>query len=379
MDRETSLIKVREEIETVASLGYREMASHFPKDRNAIGFFCPFVPEELLHAAGFLPLRLMGTSIKMSHVQAHLPSNCCHLVKSSLESLLQGELDFLQGVIFSQTCDSMQGLADIWARQRRFPIHFNLMIPTNLDSEHSRGYLKAEMERFKEFLESHSSRMTPQRIKASIQLFNRIREKLGEIYTRRRKGLTSWSGVFFAQIIRAGYLLDRERYLELLNELLSALPEKTEESENRVPVYLSGNMAHSESYFSLIEEAGAMVVQDDLCSGARTLRLMVPEDIDPIEALTQRYFTSYFCPTKHKGYRAHEEALLEDVQKSGARGVIFLLYKYCEAHYFDYPDLKTALESKGIPCLLLDVEDPSQSLGQLKIRLQAFVEMLSPI
>jgi benzoyl-CoA reductase/2-hydroxyglutaryl-CoA dehydratase subunit BcrC/BadD/HgdB len=66
------------------------------------------------------------------------------------------------------------------------------------------------------------------------------------------------------------------------------------------------------------------------------------------------------------------------VQKSGAKGVIFLLYKYCEPHYFDYPDLKAALESKGIPCLLLDVEDPSHFLGQLRIRLQAFVEMLSP-
>ena len=378
MEKETSLIKVQKEIETIASLGYKEMASHVPKDRKAIGFFCLYVPDELLHAAGFLPLRLMGTPIKMSHVQAHLPSNCCHLVKSSLESLLQGDLDFLQGVIFTQTCDSMQGLSDIWAHQRRLPIHFNLMVPTNLDSEHSRHYLKTEVERFKEFLESHSGKITPERLKASIQLFNRIREKLGEIYSRRRRGLTSWSSGFFAQIIRAGYLVDRARYLELLGELLNALPEQAEEGKDLVPVYLSGNMAHSESYFSLIEEAGAMVVQDNLCSGARTLRLMVPEDVDPIEALTQRYFTSFFCPTKHKGYRAHQEALLQEVQESGARGVIFLLYKYCEAHYFDYPDLKAALESKGIPCLLLDVEDPSQSLGQLKIRLQAFVEMLQP-
>jgi benzoyl-CoA reductase/2-hydroxyglutaryl-CoA dehydratase subunit BcrC/BadD/HgdB len=378
VDREASLIKAQKEIEAVASLEYTEMASRVPKDRKAIGFFCPYVPEELLHAAGFLPLRLMGTSIKMSHVQAHLPSNCCHLVKSSLESLLQGELDFLQGVIFSHTCDSMQGLSDIWAHQRRFPIHFNLMIPTNLDSGHSRHYLKAEMERFKEFLESHSGKITPQRLKASIQLFNRIRRKLGEIYTRRRKGLAAWPGRFFAQIIRAGYLIDRARYLELLEELLNALPEQAEERKELVPVYLSGNIAHSESYFSLIEEAGAMVVQDDLCSGARTLRLMVPEDVDPIEALTQRYFTSFFCPSKHQGVRAHEETLLREVQESGARGVIFLLYKYCEAHYFDYPDLKAALESKGIPCLLLDVEDPSQSLGQIKIRLQAFVEMLQP-
>jgi len=137
------------------------------------------------------------------------------------------------------------------------------------------------------------------------------------------------------------------RYLELLEELLNALPEQTEDRKDLVPVYLSGNMAHSESYFSLIEDAGAMVVQDDLCCGARTLRLMVQEDVDPIEALTQRYFTSFFCPTKHKGTRAHEETLLREVQESGARGVIFLLYKYCEAHYFDYPDLRAALESKG--------------------------------
>ena len=164
MVTESPLSTVQKEIEAIASLGYKEMASHVPKDRKAIGFFCLYVPEELLHAAGFLPLRLMGTPVKMSHVQAHLPSNCCHLVKSSLESLLQGDLDFLEGVVFSQTCDSMQGLSDIWAHQRRLPIHFNLMVPTNLDSEHSRHYLKAEIERFKEFVESHSGRVTPERI-----------------------------------------------------------------------------------------------------------------------------------------------------------------------------------------------------------------------
>jgi benzoyl-CoA reductase/2-hydroxyglutaryl-CoA dehydratase subunit BcrC/BadD/HgdB len=73
------------------------------------------------------------------------------------------------------------------------------------------------------------------------------------------------------------------------------------------------------------------------------------------------------------------ETLLKEVQKSGAKGVIFLLYKYCETYFFDYPDLKQALESKGIPTLLLEVEDPSYSIGQVKIRVQAFLEMLSPL
>jgi benzoyl-CoA reductase subunit C len=379
MNKEISLSKVLKEFETITSKGYREIPSSLQKDRAPIGFFCPHVPEELVHASGAFPFRLMDTPIKMSHVQAHLPPNCCHLVKSSLESLLQGELDFLKGIVFSHTCDTMQGLAEIWALQRRIPLQFNLMIPSHFDSELSRPYLKAELERFKNFLESNVGKITPQNLKASIQLFNLIREKLQEIYSRRSKSVTQISGMDFARIIRAGYLMDRQRYLELLDELLTGLPAITEENENRVPVYLAGNMAHSDSYFSLIEEAGAIVVQDDLCSGTRFLRLRVPEDTDPIDGLTGRYFTSFLCPTQHNGAHAHIEALSKEVEKSVAKGVIFLLYKYCESHFFDYPDLKKALESKGIPTLLLEVEDPSYSIGQLKVRVQAFVEMLNPL
>ena len=379
MAKEPSVLNVLKEIEAISSSGYKEMASDFPKDRSVIGFFCPYVPEELIHAAGALPFRLMGTLIKMSYVQARLPPNCCHLVKSSLESLLQGELDFLKGIIFSHTCDSMQGLADIWAHQRRTLLQFNLMMPSHLDSQFARPYLKAEIERFKSFLESNIGKVTPQSLEASIKLFNHIRKNLKEIYTHRLTWHDQVPGSDFARIVRAGYLMDRQRYLELLNDLLNALPERREGSENSVPVFLAGNMSHSDSYFSLIEEAGAIIVQDDLCSGARFLRLMVPEDMDPIDGLTHRYFTSFLCPTKYIGARAHEETLLGEVQKSGAKGVIFLLYKYCETHFFDYPDLKHALESKGIPTLLLEVEDPSYSIGQLKIRIQAFVEMLSPL
>lgn len=379
MDKETSLLKILKEFETLSSRGYPDIASHLPGDRNPIGFFCPYVPEELIHAAGAFPLRLMGTPVKISHAQAHLPPACCHLIKSSFESFLHGELDFLKGVIFCHTCDSMQGLSDIWAHQERLSLHFNLMIPSDLECQPSRTYLRAEIERFKDFLESHSEKISSQTLRDSIELFNRIREKLAEVYRRRQNCPAPLFGSHLAQIIRAGYLIDRDRYLELLQELLNALPEKSEDDSNSVPIYLTGNMTHSASYFSIIEEAGARVVYDDLCSGARFLRLMVREDIDPIEALTERYFTSFLCPTKHKGAHAHVETLLKEVEKSGVKGVIFLLYKYCEAHFFDYPDLKSALESKGIQTLLLEVEDPSYSIGQLKIRIQAFVEMLTPI
>jgi benzoyl-CoA reductase/2-hydroxyglutaryl-CoA dehydratase subunit BcrC/BadD/HgdB len=273
----------------------------------------------------------------------------------------------------------MKGLSDIWARQGIVPSHFNLMIPTQLDSKFARPYLRAEMERFKDFLEATVGKISPRTLKDSIRLFNRIRKRLGEIYRLRKTAIAHISGDYFARIIRAGYLMDRTRYLELLEGLVAGLSGQTAGGDSLVPIYLTGNMAHADTYFSLIEEAGAVVVQDDLCSGARTFRLMVAEDRDPLKALTERYFQSYFCPTKYLGPQAHIDSLLKEVKDAGAQGVIFLLYKYCEACLFDYPDLKAALDAKGIPTLLLEVEDPFQSKEQLKIRIQAFAEMLGAI
>jgi benzoyl-CoA reductase/2-hydroxyglutaryl-CoA dehydratase subunit BcrC/BadD/HgdB len=379
MAKKTSLNDIRKEIEGITSSSYRDIGALLPKDRMPIGFFCPLVPEELIYAAGALPFRLMGTSVPITHAQAHLPPYCCHLVKASLESLLQGELNFLRGVVFCQTCDSMKGLSDIWARQGIVPSHFNLMIPTQLDSKFARPYLRAEMERFKDFLEVNVEKISPRKLKDSIRLFNRIRKRLGEIYRLRKTAIAQISGDYFARIIRAGYWMDRIRYLELLEGLVAGLRGQTAGGDSLVPIYLTGNMVHADTYFSLIEEAGAIVVQDDLCSGARTFRLMVAEDRDPLKALTERYFQSYFCPTKYLGPQAHIDSLLKEVEDSEAQGVIFLLYKYCEACLFDYPDLKAALDAKGIPTLLLEVEDPFQSKEQLKIRIQAFAEMLNPL
>lgn len=169
-----------------------------------------------------------------------------------------------------------------------------------------------------------------------------------------------------------------EIFLEYLEALLSTVPEG-EKKEGRVPILVAGNMVHSPYYFSLIEEAGAKVTWDNLCGGARWLKLRTREDVDPFESLIERYYSLYLCPTKHRGIEDPITHLLKEAETYSAKGVIFLLYKYCENHFFDYPDLRERLESKGIFSLLLEVDDPSASLGQIKTRIQAFIEMLQTL
>jgi benzoyl-CoA reductase/2-hydroxyglutaryl-CoA dehydratase subunit BcrC/BadD/HgdB len=373
----TSFANLLDEAVQITSRGWAEIASHLPPGRMPIGFFCPYVPEELLQAAGALPLRLMGGPVEISQAQIHLPNFCCHLVKSSLESYLRGELDFLQGIVFSQTCDTMKGLADIWAIESRLSFQFNLMVPSRLNSTLARDYLKTEVEGLKTALEKKLGKISAESLQEAVRLFNGIRDQLRALYSLRRRGPGLLSGSGLARIIRAGYLMDRTQYLRLLTGLVDSGPEQSETKTAGVRLFLTGNIVHSGDWFSLIEEAGGTIAGDDLCSGARTLRLSVKEEGDPLDALVDRYFTTFFCPTKHQGIQAHQELLLKEVQESGAKGVIFIFYKYCEPYYFDYPDLKKILEAEGFPTLLLEIEDPSQSGGQIKTRVQAFVEMLA--
>jgi benzoyl-CoA reductase/2-hydroxyglutaryl-CoA dehydratase subunit BcrC/BadD/HgdB len=319
----------------------------------------------------------MGEPHKISHAYAHLPTYCCHLVKSFLEGLIKGDLDFLEGIVFCQTCDAMQGLSDILAQQDRRLLQVNFMLPANLSTKLARPYLKRELEHFKKVLESRQGEIAPEKFAGAIRLFNRIRQKTGDLYILKKAHPSRLPEAFFAQIIRASGLMDRERYLDLLESLDQILSREPTEPNHRVPLYVSGNMPHYAPFFALIEEAGGQVVWDDLCSGARTLRLKIPEELDPLEALSESYFNAPFCPTKVFELNARREVLMEEISRSGAKGVVFLFYKYCEPHSFDYPDLKKHFESRGLPTLLLEVEDPSQSREQLKIRLQAFVEMLA--
>lgn len=373
---ENALKKIIKEFERVNSQGYREILSSLPKDRNPVGFFCPYVPVELIHAAGGLPFRLIGPSTPMSRVQAHLPTHCCYLVRSSLEHLLRGELDKIRSIIFTHTCDSMQGFSEIWSLQKKPPYPYHFMMPARLEGEESKIYLRSEMERMKNFLDSEVGKVNLSSLKSSITLFNRIRKKTEELYIQKGS-LPPPSERTFAEILRASCLMDPELFLELIENLLSSFSEREgKKREEQVPIFVTGNMIHSPDYFSLIEEAGAKVVWDNLCSGARWFKLRTREEGDPFDALTERYYHSYLCPTKHRGIEDPITHILNEVEIHGAKGVIFLLYKYCENHFFDYPDLKESLESKGVPSLLLEVDDPSASSGQIKTRIQAFLEML---
>jgi bzd-type benzoyl-CoA reductase N subunit len=340
--------------------------------RQAIGSLCSYVPEEIIHAAGFVPVRVRGHAAPLRQADAHLQSFTCALCRSTLDQALNGELAFLSGTVFAHTCDSMQALADLW-RMNSEASHLvaTVMQPANLGSPAARPYLIAELSCFRNRLAAFAGRpIAGDDLQASIALYDETRRLVQALQDRRDR----LSAPYFFAVLDAAQVMPREVFNPLLAELLSAL-EHAPARANGPRLFLAGAVLDEPRLLDLIEDLGARVTGDDLCGGSRRFHDQVGAEGDPIAALADYSLRRPPCPTKL--HPAHDPAvyLLDQVRLARAQGVVFVLEKFCDPHAFDYARVCPVLDRHGVPHLLLEMEQ-TPSLEALRTRLQAFVEML---
>ena len=354
-----------------------DWAVRYPGHRP-MGYLCSYVPEEIVHAAGYTPVRLRGTTAPLRQVDAHLQSFTCALCRSTLDQLLGGELDHLEGVVFSHTCDTMQAQADLW-RMNSQPSHFvdTVMQPANLGAPSARAYLFAELRRFCESLASFSGQpVSEAALRASISLYDDTRQLVRALQGARDR---LPAAAYFA-ILDAAQRMPREEINPLLAELLADLDASSAEQDrdqagSAPRLFLVGAVLDEPRLLEIIEEMGARVSGDDLCSGSRHFLDQVGGADDPFESLANYYLRRPPCPTKLHPDHSPGRYLLEQTKQARADGILFALEKFCEPHAFDYALVRPLLEEAGVPYLLLEMEQ-TPSIEALRTRLQAFVEML---
>ena len=344
-----------------------------------VGYFCSYAPEEMIWAAGALPFRIFSRKGSIHLADQHLQSYCCSLVRSVLEEALSGELDFLDGAVFPHTCDSIQRLSDIWRMNVPSGFHADVVLPVKLNTDSAREYMADVLRAFRTDLgKKLGVAITDEALRASMALYGQLRGALRRIYEMRAERPDIISGSDVYHMVKASMIMDRARFLTLLSGVVRDLEQKKDDGVKRdgKRVVLSGGICDFPDIYPLIDEAGGIVVWDDLCTGMRSFEGDFDGPSDPIEAIAGRYLDRIVCPAKHSGLTSRADHLVRMVRERAAQGVIVLLLKFCDPHAFDYPSLKNALDREGIPSLLLEVEDQLPPEGQLKTRFEAFLEML---
>lgn len=342
-----------------------------------VGYMCSYAPEELIYAAGFHPMRLFSSKSDISLAENHLQAYCCSLVRGVLEDSLAGRLDYLNGMVFPHTCDSIQRLSDIWRLNTNHGFFADVIMPAKLNTPSARAYMKDVLKKFQTDLETaigHS--IAPEDLKASICLFNRIRKHLARIYELKSKFPSIIREKDLFAIVKGAMVMDRKELADRLENIVQRLEQKEPSPSSAKRIILSGSICDMPDIYSLIEAAGGMVVADDLCTGNRWFEGQMDEGIDPLEALTARYADRAICPAKHSGNTLRGENLVRLAKDHKADGVIFAFLKFCDPHAFDFPYMKDFLDKAAIKSLHLELDDQQQGQGQLSTRLETFIHMI---
>jgi bzd-type benzoyl-CoA reductase N subunit len=344
-----------------------------------LGWLCTYVPEEIIHAAGVLPVRITGHSQEtdLEDGSAYLYVNNCSFSRSCLQMGLRGEYDFLDGVVGGSTCDGSRRLFDLWRHYIGTPFHHVLTVPRKFTPEAQELYYLQVVE-FKQHLEQFLGiEITDEQLRHSVDVYNESRELLKSLYELRKVDDPPITGAETLEVLNSSFRMPKELFNEYLRDLLRDLSAVTPARNGRARLMVTGSVLTNPEFIKTIEDQGALVVADELCTSTRYWSdpVVIGEDETALRAISRRYLTNFPCarmiPSDERFNRIL--GLTEDFRVDG---VVNQIIRYCVSYAHDLPLLTQRLRDRDIPILALDVEYGTSGSGQIQTRVQAFLEML---
>lgn len=350
------------------------------RQRKVVGCFPMHLPEELVHAAGLDPVIFWRSNEAVTLGHAHVYSFNCGITRSVVDDVVKGKLSFMDGMIFYDICLQGRELPFVVGRNGPPPYLDVVYLPGMLTHPVFESFLIQNLRNLKASLEKFSGRpVSDDALRESIELYNRNRNLLRELYDLRRENPSLIKAKEMAAVVQSSMLMPKEEHNRMLEKLLGEIRKRESAPDSRPRVLLVGCMCQVPRHdlLDLIEESGAVVVDDDLYVGSRYFFHNVLSDGDPIAGLARRYLQrTPPCPTKVDWETHWGDYLVDLVKRDKAQGVITLLVKFCPPHLCYYPDVKRKLAAAGIPEVMIEVEHEVVSLEPVRTRLAAFMEEL---
>lgn len=259
------------------------------KGGKIIGTICCHVPEEIIHAAGLLPVRVRATGCKeSSDAETWMTSFSCSFARSCLQHLLDGTYD-LDGLIASDGCLMAGRIYDNWAHidPEKKQHYLHQIAAPRVYRPDSIAYYKGELNDIKEGLEQFAgTTITDEKLKASVALYNDTRALIRELYELRKAENPVISGTDTLKIILAATSMPKEEFNPMLRAFLDDAKNRTPITNHRIRLMMIGSALDDPEYTQVIEEKGGLIVTDALCFGSRYLwEPVVLDDKDVLGSL----------------------------------------------------------------------------------------------
>ena len=345
--------------------------------KGAVGIMPVYCPEEIVHAAGYLPIGMWGAQKKqISKARTYLPPFACSIMQSVMELQLEGVYDDLEAVIFSVPCDTLKCMSQKWNRPVPaivFTHPQNRKIAKDAANVFAREEFNIVKEKLEDILDVHISNKA---IKNSIAVYNENRAACREFSDVAAEYAAVVTPSDRHAVIKARWFMEKSRHTALVKELIAALKAEPAPEFKGKKIIVTGIQVEPYDVLDIFQENGFAIVADDLAQETRNFRQDVPDDDDALMALARAWNEFDGCSLATDANKPKGQMIIDAVKKYGADAVVVCMMKFCDPEEFDYPILLQEFEAAGVKNQYIEVDQESTAFEQVKTRIQTFAEIL---
>jgi benzoyl-CoA reductase subunit C len=351
--------------------------------RKAIGYMPVYVPREIIHAAGMLPVGIMGggDQLEVIHGDAYYQSYICRIPRSTIELGVTGRLDVLDGMMFPSICDVIRNLSGMWKMMFKDKYVRYFDVPQNYQDEIGGKFYINEMQQLRDDLGKLVGReISDDDLRNSIGVYNENRKVVEDLYGFRAKQPWKAPSTEVYLLLRAGMVLPVEDHTLLIRDYLKAAVLEERPVRDNCRVVVSGVFCEQPPFNMIksIEMAGCYIVDDDFMLVTRWLLEDVATIGDPLENLSKAFLhhsnetaAKYEPDVENKGVY-----LIESVRNNRAEGIIFAAPSFCDPALLDRPMLQNALAAQEIPYTSFEYAENSGQMQPIREQAGTFADSI---
>lgn len=377
-----SINTLLDEFKVKAATPNQQLAEYKAQGKKVVGVLPYYAPEELVYAAGIVPMGIWGSNNKtISRSKEYCATFYCTIAQLALEMLLDGTMDGLDGIITPTICDTLRPMSQNFrvAMGDKMSVIF-LAHPQNRFDDFGLQFTVDQYTHVKKELEKIAGKeITNDDIKNAIKVYNESRAARRKFVKLASDHCDVITPTKRSAVLKAFHFMLKDEYTAKLNELNAELEKLPVCDWQGTKVVTSGIICDNPALLAAFEENNIAIAADDVAHESRSFRTDVPENADPMMALAQQfanidYEVLLYDPKSSENRRGEFVANL--VKESGAQGLVLFMQQFCDPEEMEYPYLKKALQEADVPHIKLGIDQQMRDFGQARTAIQAFADVL---
>lgn len=361
---------------TVATSPKAQLDSYLAQGKKIVLTAPVYTPEEIIHSMGLIPMGAWGADVELHEAKRYFPAFICSIAQSIVELGMTGAYEGVSAIVIPTLCDSLKVLVENFKYAVPSIPVVPMTYPQNRKPAYGATFTKAGYERVIRDLEAATgASFSDEALAASICVYNAHNAAMRRFSVVSAKH-AEMTAAARSDVFKSAWFMEKSEHTAMVNALCDILDAQPVNADC-IPVMISGILADSPSFNSILDQFGLRIVADDIAAQSRQYRTDAPETLPALDALSAKFSIVDQCSVLYDPAKTRCEFIAETACSAGAKGVLLVLTKFCDPEEFDIPLIQRACEARGLAVTVVEIDRQMVNYEQARTIVETFRDVLA--